>query len=145
MRPGSAESQLWDSYAGRIRWPLALLELDLRHKANAPAEARMATEAEAIRAQAEKADTLCLMDEGGDDLTSEALATWIDDLRTNGRPHLCFAIGGADGLDPRLKREAQRRLSFGRVTWPHLLVRGLLAEQLYRAQQILAGHPYHRR
>ena len=57
---------------------------------------------------------------------------------------VCFIIGGADGLDAAVKARANMNLSFGSMTWPHLLVRGMLAEQLFRAQCILAGHPYHR-
>ncbi len=61
-----------------------------------------------------------------------------------GRAELAFAIGGADGLDAAVLDRAEAVLSLGPMTWPHLLVRGMLLEQLYRAQQIIAGHPYHR-
>ncbi len=64
--------------------------------------------------------------------------------RDAGVPELAFAIGGAEGLDPAILDRAAARLSLGPMTWPHFLVRGMLLEQLYRAQQILAGHPYHR-
>jgi 23S rRNA (pseudouridine1915-N3)-methyltransferase len=62
----------------------------------------------------------------------------------DGASDIAFVIGGADGLDTRILERARLTLSLGRLTWPHLLVRGLLAEQLYRAQQIISGHPYHR-
>ena len=61
-----------------------------------------------------------------------------------GTQELVFVIGGADGLAEEIRAKAAFIMSFGRLTWPHLLVRGMLAEQLYRAQQIRAGHPYHR-
>jgi 23S rRNA (pseudouridine1915-N3)-methyltransferase len=67
-------------------------------------------------------------------------AAWRD----RAAEEVAFVIGGADGLAPEVKAAADLNLSLGPMTWPHLLVRGLLAEQLYRAQQILAGHPYHR-
>ncbi len=68
------------------------------------------------------------------------LARWRDD----GRPAVSFIIGGADGLDPGFAREADLTLSFSPLTWPHQLVRIMLAEQLYRTTTILSGHPYHR-
>lgn len=77
-------------------------------------------------------------------LSSEEFARRIADWRDSGVGDVAFMIGGADGLEPALVKEAELSVSFGAVTWPHLLMRGLLAEQLYRAQQILAGHPYHR-
>jgi 23S rRNA (pseudouridine1915-N3)-methyltransferase len=71
---------------------------------------------------------------------AEHLAVWRD----RGAPELAFAIGGAEGLGSAVSNRAMATLSLGAMTWPHLLVRGMLLEQLYRAQQILAGHPYHR-
>ena len=65
-------------------------------------------------------------------------------MRDGGRRHLAFVIGGPDGLDPAFRSEAELVLSFGLLTWPHQLVRVMLAEQLYRIATILAGHPYHR-
>ncbi len=71
---------------------------------------------------------------------ADRLATWRD----SGAPEVAFAIGGAEGLGAAVLDRAAATLSLGPMTWPHLLVRGMLLEQLYRAQQILAGHPYHR-
>ena len=68
---------------------------------------------------------------------------WLRQWQDQGAD-VAFAIGGADGHGPALLARAERKLALGALTWPHMLVRGLLAEQLYRAQQILAGHPYHR-
>jgi 23S rRNA (pseudouridine1915-N3)-methyltransferase len=83
------------------------------------------------------------LDLGGRTPTSEAFAalltTWLDQPRP-----LCFLIGGAEGLDASVLARADYTLSFGTLTWPHQLVRVLLAEQLYRARAIAAGHPYHR-
>ena len=75
--------------------------------------------------------------------TSEALAALAERWDGTGRA-LCFLIGGAEGLDPAVLDRADHRLSLGPLTWPHFLVRGLLAEQWYRVQAIRAGHPYHR-
>jgi len=87
---------------------------------------------------------LALLDERGGNLGSEAFAERIAALRDGGRKGLVLAIGGPDGHDPALAGAADLVLSFGAMTWPHQLVRVMLAEQLYRAATILAGHPYHR-
>ncbi len=84
------------------------------------------------------------LDERGTQLSSRALAERIAAWRDQGSPELAFAIGGADGLHSMVLDRANLTLSLGSMTWPHLMVRGMLLEQLYRAQQILAGHPYHR-
>jgi 23S rRNA (pseudouridine1915-N3)-methyltransferase len=87
---------------------------------------------------------LFLLDERGSNLSSEDLAHRIAGLRDSGRKRLVFAIGGADGHDQTSRAGADMVLSFGAQTWPHQLVRIMLAEQLYRAATILSGHPYHR-
>ncbi len=84
------------------------------------------------------------LDERGKSMGSEALAAQIGKWRDGGKPAACFVIGGADGLDGQLTGRADLVLSFSPLTWPHQLVRIMLAEQLYRATTILAGHPYHR-
>ena len=84
-----------------------------------------------------------MMDERGEQPTSPEFATRIGDLRDQGRD-ICFVIGGADGLDPSLRARADWQISLGRMVWPHMLVRVMLSEQLYRAASILAGLPYHR-
>ena len=87
---------------------------------------------------------LVALDERGVQWSSRSLAERIATRRDRGSPELAFAIGGADGLHSMVLDRAEVILSLGSLTWPHLLVRGMLLEQLYRAQQILAGHPYHR-
>ena len=87
---------------------------------------------------------LILLDERGKALDSEAFATMISQYRDNGKRDLMVAVGGADGLDPALYDRADATLCLGKMTWPHQLVRILIAEQLYRAVTILSGHPYHR-
>jgi 23S rRNA (pseudouridine1915-N3)-methyltransferase len=87
---------------------------------------------------------LVALDERGIQWSSRSLAERIAAWRDRGSPELAFAIGGADGLHSMVLDRAEVILSLGSLTWPHLLVRGMLLEQLYRAQQILAGHPYHR-
>jgi 23S rRNA (pseudouridine1915-N3)-methyltransferase len=84
------------------------------------------------------------LDERGTQWSSRALAERIVAWRDQGSPELAFAIGGAEGISETVLDRADFILSLGSMTWPHLLVRGMLLEQLYRVQQILAGHPYHR-
>ncbi len=109
-----------------------------------PAAALKAREAELILEALPPGDRLVALDERGAAWSSQALAGRLGRWRDDGLPELAFAIGGAEGLDAAILNRADAILSFGPMTWPHRLVRGMLLEQLYRAQQILAGHPYHR-
>lgn len=84
------------------------------------------------------------LDERGKTMTSPAFADTLADLRDQGRREVVFVIGGADGLTQAMRQRADRLVSFGEMVWPHMLVRVMLAEQLYRAASILAGSPYHR-
>lgn len=84
------------------------------------------------------------LDERADDMPSVAFAAFIKAKQISGCSHLCFLIGTANGLDLSLTPYIHRKISFGKATWPHLMVRPMLMEQLYRAQKILEGHPYHR-
>jgi 23S rRNA (pseudouridine1915-N3)-methyltransferase len=108
------------------------------------ADERRRDEAARLRAQITRGAVLILLDERGKNITSADFATRIGDLRDSGRRAAAFVIGGPDGLDPSLRQDAELLLSFGQLTWPHQLVRVMLAEQLYRATTILSGHPYHR-
>ena len=132
---------LQEFYAGRIRWPLTVREVEERRKLP-PAELK-AREAELILAALPKDAVLIALDARGKNLSSAdfaaRLARWRD-----ADASLAFVIGGADGLADSIVHEATLVLALGAMTWPHLLVRGMLLEQLYRTQQILAGHPYHR-
>ncbi|KQT47568.1 50S rRNA methyltransferase [Aureimonas sp. Leaf454] len=87
---------------------------------------------------------LVVLDETGKILSSETFAEELARLRDEGLRDLALLIGGPDGIDPDLRGQARLVLSLGRMTWPHQIARILLAEQLYRATTILAGHPYHR-
>jgi 23S rRNA (pseudouridine1915-N3)-methyltransferase len=85
-----------------------------------------------------------VLDERGENLDSAAFTGTLRGWREAGRPAAAFIIGGADGLAPSLREEADLRLAFGAATWPHQIVRVMLLEQIYRAITILSGHPYHR-
>jgi 23S rRNA (pseudouridine1915-N3)-methyltransferase len=136
------ERDLYEHYARRIRWPLALRELE--EKRRLPAAQLVRREGELLLAAVPADAVLVALDRRGKVLDSEGfahrLARWRDDSVTD----VAFLIGGADGHGESLLAKATLVLSFGAMTWPHLMARAMLAEQIYRAQQLLAGHPYHR-
>lgn len=110
----------------------------------ASAPERKREEAARIRSALPERAALVLLDERGRARDSEGFANDIAAFRDEGLRDAVFAIGGPDGLDPALRAEARATLCLGTMTWPHQIVRILLAEQLYRAATILSGHPYHR-
>ncbi|MFC3073968.1 23S rRNA (pseudouridine(1915)-N(3))-methyltransferase RlmH [Shinella pollutisoli] len=108
------------------------------------AETRKREEAAMLEKALPEGGVLVLLDERGKALDSPAFADLLAGFRDAGKRDLVIAVGGADGLDPALRDRADAILCLGRLTWPHQLVRILIAEQLYRAVTILSGHPYHR-
>jgi 23S rRNA (pseudouridine1915-N3)-methyltransferase len=106
--------------------------------------ARMEEEAKRLTSRVPHPAHRIALDEGGRSLSSEALAKHLASLRDRGGRDLVFMIGGPDGMASSLREGANERLAFGLQTWPHLMVRVMLAEQIYRAFTILSGHPYHR-
>jgi 23S rRNA (pseudouridine1915-N3)-methyltransferase len=104
----------------------------------------MAAEAELLGRAVPAGAVLCVLDERGRSLTSPEFAAQIARWRDGGRQDAAFVIGGADGLDAGFRARADLAISFGAMVWPHMLIRVMLAEQLYRAATILAGSPYHR-
>ena len=125
----SPEAELVARYEKRITWPLKLTELPERG-------GRVPEPSAPCR--------IVLLDEKGRDLSSEELAACLDRWREEGVRECRFVIGAADGHPPEERAGADLLLAFGRATWPHLLARAMLMEQLYRATSILASHPYHR-
>lgn len=137
------ERALFEEYKKRLKWPLTLKEVEER--CPLPAPQLKAREAELLLdAIAKKQPLLIALDERGKTFSSDALAKQISAWQQRGIGEAAFVIGGAGGLDESLRQRADLLLSLGAMTWPHMLVRVMLIEQLYRAQQILAGHPYHR-
>jgi len=104
----------------------------------------MAVEAALLARVVPDGAALCVLDERGKTLSSPQFADILAAWRDGGRQDAAFVIGGADGVDPGLRARADLVLSFGAMVWPHMLVRVMLAEQLYRAATILSGGPYHR-
>lgn len=142
MRAGPTRALL-ETYLGRMSaLPVHLREVQVR--GTLPPEKIKLAEAGLLLQALPESGPMVALDERGDDLSSLAFARLIGDWRNQGHATCGFAIGGADGLDASVRQRATLTLRFGRATWPHMVVRVMLAEQLYRAQQILAGHPYHR-
>lgn len=125
----SPEAELVDRYARRIAWPLKLTELP---------------EAGGRIPEPQAPFRTVLLDERGKQLGSEAFARQIEAWRDGGIRETRFVIGAADGHGDAMRGQADLLLAFGAATWPHLLARAMLMEQLFRATSILAGHPYHR-
>lgn len=126
----SPEGELLARYEKRIAWPVRFTEL--------PETGGRVPDPVGVH-------RTVLLDERGRDLSSEELAAQLACWRDDGVREARFLIGAADGHDEAARDAADLMIAFGRATWPHLLARAMLAEQLYRATTILAGHPYHRR
>jgi len=125
----SPEAELVDRYLKRIAWPTRITELPDTGGRLPPRDS---------------GTVLVMLDEKGEQLGSMAFAEKLGRWRDDGRREARFLIGAADGFDESQRREADLLFAFGKATWPHMLARAMLAEQLWRATSILAGHPYHR-
>ena len=136
LKASSPLSDLIASYLKQMKWAVHISEI--------PIKSHEKDYEKAYTALIPTNAILIALDERGDSLTSPQFSFLIEKYQLVGSPHLCFVIGGADGLPSSIKKLARETLSFGKATWPHMVVRLLLIEQLYRAHQILAGHPYHR-
>ncbi|MEM7023585.1 MAG: 23S rRNA (pseudouridine(1915)-N(3))-methyltransferase RlmH [Pseudomonadota bacterium] len=133
---------LFDDYARRSAWPVRLIEIAPRN--TQPIDRRMQEEADRLLQTLPRGVLLVALDASGRQLDSTGFAKRMTDWQEEGHRTLAFVIGGADGLAKSVLDRAAATLAFGRMTWPHLLVRVMLAEQIYRAGTILSGHPYHR-
>lgn len=144
LRSG-AEAGLIDDYLTRFErtgralglGPATITEIEAK-------KGGMAAEAALLEKAASGHRPLAILDERGKTLTSPQFADLVASWRDAGHSEPAILIGGADGLDPSLRARADHAISFGKMVWPHMLVRVMLAEQLYRAASILAGTPYHR-
>jgi 23S rRNA (pseudouridine1915-N3)-methyltransferase len=123
------EAELVERYLKRVAWPTRITELP-------DTGGKMPDQAPGTR--------IVMLDETGENLPSRALAEKLGRWRDDGVRETRFLIGAADGFDDAQRAQADLLVSFGRATWPHLMARAMLAEQLWRATSILANHPYHR-
>ncbi len=140
---------LFDDYSDRVDKAGPLLGFR-SFKLHEIAESRARTTSERISQEADflldaiGSDQTLVLDEHGENLRSADFADWLARLRDDGCPALNILIGGPDGLDDKIRAHASRKIAFGRATWPHMLVRAMFVEQIYRALTILGRHPYHR-
>ena len=139
LRNGPIRDLISD-YEKRLPWDLTIREVA---EGRQPAR-RKSDEATALMAAVPDGAGLVALDEQGKNMSSDGLAEWIARRRDDGQRSVAFVIGGADGLEETVLDRADLVLSLGRMTWPHMLARLLLVEQLYRAHTIQSGHPYHR-
>ncbi|MBE9607394.1 23S rRNA (pseudouridine(1915)-N(3))-methyltransferase RlmH [Acetobacteraceae bacterium H6797] len=139
LKPGP-ELALFEAYNARLRPALTVTEIP--EAKGSPAEIRRREGAGLLAALPPRALVIA-MDLGGHSPDSEGLAALMTRWEETAKP-LAFVIGGTEGLDEAVQARADQRLSLGKMTWPHFLVRGMLAEQLFRAQAIRTNHPYHR-
>ncbi len=140
-KPGPAKA-LFEEYARRLTPPLALIEVE--EKKPLPDAQLKEREAELLAAALPKGAFAVLLDERGKSLSSPEFADSLGRWRDQGVADLALVIGGAAGHGSAIRERAGFTLALGVMTWPHMLVRALVAEQLYRGFAILAGHPYHR-
>jgi 23S rRNA (pseudouridine1915-N3)-methyltransferase len=141
LKPGPLKD-LERLYAGRIASPLEIREVVEKRKLS-PAEMKE-REGELLLEACPKDAVLVALDERGKLLPSLEFSRRLGQWRDGGARDLAFLIGGAEGLSETVKKRASLVLSLGAATWPHFLARGMLLEQIYRAETLLAGHPYHR-
>ena len=133
---------LYEFYAKRIQWEIQLVEVEIRKTLDW--KKQRLNETKKLLSSAPKGSHIVILDESGKLLTSREFSNWINNQVDSGAKDLSFLIGGPHGLDLSAISSPSLTISLGRVTWPHLMIRGMIAEQLYRAQQILKNHPYHR-
>jgi 23S rRNA (pseudouridine1915-N3)-methyltransferase len=136
------EAELVDDYLKKTRWDVSLKEIP-DAPGSLPTEQRRAVEAKKIEALLDSDTRLITLDAMGEQVSSPNFAKIITKAQGDRVKRLIFAIGGQDGLDPSLLKVSHRVVAFGLSTWPHKLVRAMLAEQIYRAYTISIGHPYH--
>ena len=146
----AAEQALCDTFLKRARdagrkLGFSQIELVIVETSHAPsAQARMVQEAERLNRRIPSSAHRIVLDERANSLGSAAFAGHLAALRDSGVRDLIFIVGGPDGLAPNFREDVKEHLSLGPQTWPHLLVRAMLAEQIFRGLSILSGHPYHR-
>ena len=138
----SVFNQLYELYVKRLRWEIILYEIESHNKKSG--EEQQKDESMRLITLIPSDACVITLDERGKLLSSRELASWVEQKIEEGTKDICLIIGGPNGLSPDILFKSNLILALGRATWPHLMVRGMIAEQIYRVQQILSGHPYHK-
>ena len=146
IAPGRGKGSFYqdplDTYLKRLPSSVQVEEINIKGEKNATRLNQL--ENEKIESLIPNGATIIALDPKGKEMNSPDFANYIQQLKNQSVQHCCFLIGGAEGLSDSIKKRSNKLLSFGKATWPHLLARVMLLEQLYRAEQILSGHPYHK-
>ena len=142
LKKKSPEYMLMETYLKRIKWTVGIKEYE--EKRSLVGEALKTAEGELLLSGVPENSKIVALVEHGSDLSSREFATQLRKWQNNGSDTVAFLIGGADGHGKNVLNQADLKLSFGRMTLPHFLMRVVLTEHIYRAQTILDGHPYHR-
>lgn len=139
FRRPDPNKEIFDEYTKRIPWKIKILEID-------GSKNLLSKEAQSIFIlnKIEKSRVIIALDERGKEFTSQDFAKKMTNYRDNSQNNISFLIGGAEGHSKIIHQKADLLLSFGKMTWPHMMVRAMLAEQIYRAYSIIIGHPYHK-
>lgn len=135
------EKTLYQEYIKRIGWKCELKEVEV--KQTLPDDKLKIKESELLLAAVPKVAAIIALDEHGRSRNSMEFSQMLRTVEESGRD-IAFLIGGASGHGDAVLKAAEQKISLGAMTWPHMLVRAMLAEQIYRARTILSGHPYHR-
>ncbi len=131
--------ELIAEYQKRMRWNVSLKEFDAGRSASATQQEELL-----LKSISKNTQIVITLDERGQTLSSPEFAQKLGKWQDCGQSNIVFLIGGADGFSDAIRKKSNFLLSFGKQTWPHMLVRVMILEQMYRAQQIISGHPYHR-
>ncbi len=140
----SPHKVVFENYLKRLKWKVDLKELELKNAHNFSVEKIKEEEGALILKALKPSSKLIVLDEKGKEFSSRNFSKLISDFGVSGDSDLTFVIGGSDGLCAAVLQKASLKISLGLMTFPHLMVRSILIEQLYRAQTIIDGHPYHR-
>ena len=133
--------ELCEEYIKRLTWQVTIITVESKHK---DAKEMQTDENKKIMGHLRSDSHVIVLDERGKSLGSVDFAKAIEKIQNSGKSHIQFVIGGASGLSDEVRKRANLVLGLGAQTWPHMLARVMLLEQIYRAQQILSSHPYHR-
>jgi 23S rRNA (pseudouridine1915-N3)-methyltransferase len=140
----SPQQTLFLDYAKRLKWKIELKEFELRNAKNFAVPQIKEGEGRLILQALRPSTKLIALDENGQEFSSQNFSKLISNFGLRGESDLTFVLGGANGIAPEILQKSSLKLSLGKMTLPHLLARVILIEQIYRAETIISGHPYHR-
>ncbi len=140
----SVHKAVFEHYAKRLKWKVELKEIELKNSDKLSLLERKKGEGELLLKNLKLPSKIIVCDENGEQISSKDFAKIISNFALHGNSNISFIIGGSDGLSDEILQSANSKIAFGKITLPHLMVRSILIEQLYRAQTIIEGHPYHR-